>query len=91
MKCGSVSVGVTSTIVLPRADRHRRRLVLCNISDTDITVAQDYNAVLNTGLVIKAGGALDDEVDQKGYMYQGAYSAISAGVAKILTYLVDET
>jgi len=91
MKSGAVTVGATTTLILPPADRRRRKILFCNISDAQITIAQDSVAVINQGIVLESKGAFDDEPDAKGYMYQGAYSAISAAGSKILTYIVDET
>jgi hypothetical protein len=79
----SVVVGNTSTVILSRADRKRRRVIFVNISAGDITLAQENPCFLYQNIVLRPNGSVTDEPDPTGYMYQGIWTAICAAGVKI--------
>lgn len=84
---GKTSVGVTTTEVRP-ADNLRRRFMAVNDSTSTIYLCQGV-AVLNTGIPLTPGGSFVDEIDIHGYIYRGAYSAISAVAAQNLSWIEE--
>lgn len=82
-------VDVVSAIIIVEAF-YRKKLVICNISDTDIYLARSENAALNAGILLPAnGGILIDEPDALGRIYTGPWSAIASAGPKIVTYSED--
>lgn len=84
---GAVTVGATSTQILPQSRGARRqRVYLVNNSDQDIYVSPGGLAVSTEGIPLVArGGAYMDQPDSTGYIYQGIYTAICASGGKLIS------
>ena len=88
MGIAGVSIGATSTIILPNRTLLSLRLkaIFVNNSDEDIYVAPYGIAVSTQGIPLKAnGGAYVDEPDTTGWLYQGSWHGICASGGKILS------
>ena len=84
-----VVVGVASTPVL-RANKHRKQAVFVNDSDTVIYLAKGQLATINAGIRLNAaGGSWVEQCDAMGYLWVGAFSAISTAAAKNLAVTED--
>lgn len=77
---------VTATLVRPENIR-RRRLTLVNNDDNAIVyLFKGAGASANQGLAIYPHGSYEDTLDTQGYVYKGAYTAISTVLNSVLTW-----
>jgi len=85
----NVAVGVATGVVVPGNDR-RKKLTFTNDSDSIIYLSKGPTAALNMGIRLNAaGGGFIDEIDAYGYLYRGAWSAISSGAGKNLCVISE--
>lgn len=86
----SVNVGVASVIVL-RVNPKRKQAIFVNDSDTVIYLTKDDTARLNAGIRLNAnGGSYIESPDTLGYLWRGAFAAISSAALKLLLVTEDQ-
>lgn len=86
----SVNVGVASVVVL-RVNSRRKQVIFVNDSDTAIYLAKGDTARLNAGIRLNAnGGSYIETPDTLGYLWRGAFSAISSAALKVLCVTEDQ-
>lgn len=80
----AATVGATTAIIRGH-NGDRRKLTLENQSVNRVWLAKGPVCAINEGLFLDPGGHLIDEPDNRGYIYRGQWSAISAGAGRIIT------
>lgn len=86
---GAATVGVTS-VQLVRPRFNRKKITFVNDAANAIYLSKNSPAVLNAGIRLNAsGGAYIDEPDEQGFLYRGAWYAISSVAAQNLCWVED--
>lgn len=89
----AVTVG-TSVVLVLETNLRRQRCMFTNNGANDIYLCPGPGANTSASIPVKAnGGSLDDSPDHNGYIYRGAWTAISgvAGQTLGVTELDRET
>ncbi len=86
---GSTIAGVASVQIVT-GNRHRKKMVITNISDTRVFLNKGTDAILNAGIPLNPnGGAMVDEPDAYGRMWKGAWSVITTVATKTIAWLEE--
>ena len=86
---GQAVLGTASSVFI-RECNNRKKVIICNASAVDIWICRGQNAVVNSGIYLKAsGGAFIDEPDSLGRIYSGVYSGIVAAGTPTISYSED--